>query len=181
MANHQDHPDPLDEAAVSSMTTLRASLNDLAESFSRKTSEIHEDIGTVSEFITLGEKLREEAGRRQNRILVVLAALLVLSLFGNVATLQVASSAKATSEAVADCTTAHGKCYEAGRARTGDAISDLIVSQLAVVQCARLYPGESGPAYDAKLAACVRERVLAAQKAREAQPSPSPSAVPSGG
>lgn len=40
------------------------------------------------------------------------------------------------SELIADCTTEGGTCYEEGRRRTGDAISEVVRANIAVQQCA---------------------------------------------
>jgi hypothetical protein len=116
----------------------------------------------------------ERARRRSNRInlgvlgvLITLVALLLAVTWQNN---RLAHQVSETNTRIADCTTAGGKCYEDGRARTGAAISDIIRAQVFVAECARLWPGESGPAFDRKMEACVAERLAAAS----ARPSPSP-------
>lgn len=81
---------------------------------------------------------------------------------------------------IADCTTAGGTCYEQGSSRTSTAIGDIIAANVFMAECARLFPGEVGPAYDKKLEKCVYDRLTqaAAQRA-QASPSPSPSPQPS--
>lgn len=81
---------------------------------------------------------------------------------------------------IADCTTAGGKCYEIGSKRTASAIGDIIAANIYMAECARLYPGEVGPAYDRKLERCVYDRLAAAARARAQQTSPSPSPSPTG-
>lgn len=169
----QDHPD-----AFASVTALRNSLTDLANSFKQKTSEIHEDIGTVSEFVTRVERLRVEAGRRQNRILVVLGVMLVLVLVGLGFTLRAASSAKAASDKVADCTTAGGRCYEEGKARGAGAVSAVNLAMIYGIECARELGAGSGPEWNAKLEKCVSDKLKALTMPK---PSPAPSTAPSGG
>lgn len=81
-----------------------------------------------------------------------------------------------TNARIADCTTAGGKCYEDSRARTGAAIADLIRAETFVAECARLYPGEAGPAFDRKMEACVANRLAVTV---QPSPSPAPSVTPS--
>jgi hypothetical protein len=64
-----------------------------------------------------------------------------------------------TNATLADCTLPTGKCYQAQQAGTGKAIADLIRAEAVVSECARLWPGESGPAYDRKLEVCVTARL----------------------
>lgn len=77
---------------------------------------------------------------------------------------------------LADCTVPGGVCYQEGQARTGKAIQDVLRAEIAVSECARLFPGESGTAYDKKIEACVYARL--AQSAAPATPTPTPSASP---
>lgn len=77
-----------------------------------------------------------------------------------------------TNTRMADCTTPGGKCYEEGRKRTDGAVSAVVRISVLTNQCARLFPEESGPAYDRKLEACVQERL--AQPVQTPTPNPSP-------
>jgi hypothetical protein len=72
---------------------------------------------------------------------------------------------------IADCTTAGGKCYDDGKKRTGSAIGDIIRAEIFMAECARQWPGESGPTFDRKLEACVAQRLTNAN----ATPAPTPS------
>jgi hypothetical protein len=81
-----------------------------------------------------------------------------------------------TNQQMADCTTPGQRCYEEGRARTGEAVGALTRISVYVSQCGRLFPGESGPEYDKKLDACVQQRLAA----ELASPHPSPSVPPTG-
>jgi hypothetical protein len=78
---------------------------------------------------------------------------------------------------MADCTTPGGKCYEDGRSRTGNAISDILKVNLYMAECARLKPGESGPGFDAFLERCVGDK-LASSHASDATPTPAPVPTP---
>lgn len=86
-------------------------------------------------------------------------------------TRETAAETRETNKRIADCSTPGGRCYEEGRQRTSGAIDAVVRISIFVSQCGRLWPGESGPEYDAKLTKCVAERLQAAQ----AQPAPSPS------
>ncbi len=101
----------------------------------------------------------EEARRRANRIntVLLLVAVVLVAAAG-----LVGWQVKATSDRVADCTTAGGTCYEEGRERTGAAIATLTRISIYVSQCGRLYPGESGPEFDAKIERCVADRLAQA-------------------
>lgn len=119
----------------------------------------------------------EVARKRANQInlgvlglLAIFTALLVAIGWQNN---QVIQRVDETNDQVASCTTPGGTCYEEGRTRTSGAISAVVRISIFVSQCGRLYPGESGPAYDAKLQQCVMDRLAAAQA--QAAPSPSPS------
>ncbi len=77
-----------------------------------------------------------------------------------------------TNRRMADCTTPGGKCYEEGRQRSNAAIQDILRVSIYMSECARLYPGESGPEYDKKLESCIYERLAAPAKP---VPAPAPS------
>jgi hypothetical protein len=122
------------------------------------------------------ELARRRAGTINLVLLAVLAALVLSMLAVTWQTHQSTRRLDETNARMADCTTPGGRCYEEGRARTGGAITDIIRSEVFMAECARLYPTESGPAYDRKLEACVMER-LAGPDLRQptpATPGPSP-------
>jgi type VI protein secretion system component VasK len=104
-------------------------------------------------------------------LLVVLVLVLIgISYQNNQLGRQVAK----TNTTLTDCTVPGGGCYDTSRAQTGKAIADLIRADSIVSECARLWPGESGAAYDAKLEACVYTRL--------AQPAgPATTATPKAG
>ncbi len=108
------------------------------------------------------ERARRKANRFALAVLVVLAAALagvaVLGWQNN----QLAQRQNETNRRMADCTTPGGRCYEEGRARTAGAVGAVVQISVFVSQCGRLYPGASGPAYDAKLEACVQQRLAEA-------------------
>lgn len=122
----------------------------------------------------------EAARRRANTINLgllgllglFLVALLVIGYQNNQLSHQVA----ATNATMADCTAPGGTCYEQGKARTGEAIVAVLHAEVAAVECARLWPGESGPALDRKLEACVNERLA---KYSQPQPTSAPTPAPS--
>lgn len=73
----------------------------------------------------------------------------------------ISQDTRQTNKQMADCTTPGGGCYEEGRARTADAISDITKVSIYMAECSRLSPGESGPEFDKKLEACVYEKLKA--------------------
>lgn len=76
---------------------------------------------------------------------------------------------------IVDCTTAGGKCYQEGNARTGQAITAILRADIYVIECSRLHPNESGPAFDAVIEKCVTDRLAAAAAGPSPAPAPSPS------
>jgi hypothetical protein len=117
----------------------------------------------------------EQARRRSNAIgLSLLAALILIVLAVLVVAAQnnrIAAQTADTNQRMSDCTTPGGKCYNQGAQRTGSAIASILRAQIALGECSRLYPGESGPAFDAKLRECVYQRILT-------DPGPTPAPVP---
>lgn len=109
-------------------------------------------------------KAAEKSRRAATRVNWALFALVVLFVGMLVA---VVWQGGETNRRIADCTTPGGTCYEQGRARTANAIQDIVRVSIYMAQCARLYPGEAGPEYDRKLEKCVYERLAA--------PAPAPS------
>lgn len=124
---------------------LVAALASVVDGFKSESAALRADI-----------KSKERERRRETRVLLVLVALL-LAVAATV--LVVAWESYQNNSRIADCTTAGGKCYEEGKVRTGQAITSVLRAQIALGECSRLYPGESGPAYDAKLRACVYQRI----------------------
>ncbi len=118
----------------------------------------------------LRSDVREAERARRKAATFTLAVLVALSVaLVGVAVLgwqnnQLAERQTETNRRMADCTTPGGKCYEEGRARTAGAIAAVVQISVYVSQCGRLYPGESGPEYDAKLKACVAERLATASQ-----------------
>lgn len=149
---------------------LRASLESLIAESQALRSDIHG---------------AEQARRRANQI--NLGVLLVLALFVSMVLVigwqnnRVISQVRETNNRVADCTTAGGQCFEDGRRRTGGAIDAITRISIYVALCARLYPGESGPAFDAKMEKCVADRLAKAQASPSPGPTVVPSSAPSGG
>lgn len=113
----------------------------------------------------------EQARRRANHINLAVLGLVVVFVLMLVG---VGWQATTTNRQIADCTTPGGNCYEDGRARTSGAIVALTRISVYVSQCGRLYPGESGPEYDAKLERCVAEKLAAAQPSSPPSVSTSP-------
>lgn len=147
--------EPIEPAAASGVHALSASLSELvAESQALRT-----DVRTA-----------EATRRKENRInlvvIIMLTLFVVLVLVVAWQNNRIAAETRTTNDRIADCTTAGGRCYEDGKQRTGAAIGNIIQAEIALGECSRLYPGESGPAFDQKLKACVYSRI---------QPSPTPS------
>lgn len=70
-----------------------------------------------------------------------------------------ANRARETNSRISDCTTPGGRCYAESAKRTGAAVGDIVRSQIALGECSRLYPNESGPEFDRKLRQCVYDRI----------------------
>lgn len=139
-----------------------------------------------AELLRKDVRAAERARRRENRIgfavlgvLTIFIALLVAISWQNN---QIVKQTQATNDTIVDCTTPGGACYRQSQARTAAVVADLIKASTFVSQCARLRPGESGPAFDRFLERCVAEKL-----ANDPAPSPSPTAprapaaTPSGG
>jgi hypothetical protein len=66
---------------------------------------------------------------------------------------------------VASCTTPDGECRRESDNRVNGAVVGIstrtITGFLYTNECARLYPDEAGPAYEAKLRACVTKKLTA--------------------
>ncbi len=166
MSNVHPPNDPLG-AEPAAVTSLRRSLTDLIAESQALRGDVH---------------TAEKARRRTNQINLGLLGLLALFVAllvaigwqGN----QAIDQARETNQTIADCTTPGGVCYQEGQTRTNGAVSAVVRISIYVSQCGRLWPGESGPDYDAKLQKCVLERLAQAQSAPPTAPAPSVS--PSG-
>ncbi len=130
----------------------------------------------------------EAARRRANHInfgvlgvLVIFVMMLMGLVYQNN---QLSTQVADTNKRMADCTTPGGTCYAEGNERTGRAINDIVRASVFMSQCARLWPGESGPEYDKKLETCVAQRLAANDGAPPTAPGPvvpsSPPASPGG-
>jgi hypothetical protein len=124
----------------------------------------------------------EQARRRASRVNLGLTMLLVAFVVALLAVgwqnNRLSHQVAATNATLADCTVTGGKCYEEGKARTGAAITAVLHAEVAAVECARLWPGESGPELNRKLEACVDAR-LAEYNRQAATPTPAPAPSPS--
>jgi hypothetical protein len=96
---------------------------------------------------------------------VLLVAMLAVVLYTNrtaKAAEDAARDSRQTSELVADCVTVGGKCQAASTERTRQAISQLVRSQLYIIECSRELPVTQyppGPAFDARFEKCVAVRL----------------------
>jgi hypothetical protein len=127
----------------------------------------------------------EQARRRVTLIgLVLLAAmciLLIVSLVLAAQTKRVAEQVHDTNQVIADCTSPTGACAQEGSQRASQAIGNIIRAEIFLAECGRLYPGESGPSYDAKLENCVYARLSAAAGSPPRPPvRPTPLPSPTG-
>ncbi len=142
---------------------------------------------SLTELIDESQALRvdvnaaEHARKRANAINLAMLALLGLFVFMLVGVTwqnnSLAHEVAKTNRTLADCLDPRGECYQQANERTGSAIQDIIRAELFMAECSRLYPGESGPAFDRKLEACVAERL--AGPGLRPSPAPKPSASPS--
>lgn len=116
-------------------------------------------------------RIREDAAaervaqRRFNRIMAgTVAGLLIVVLL----LVGVAFQVKRTNDAIVSCTTPSGACAKQGKEQTGRAVGDILKASIYMAECARLHPGESGPAFDRFLERCVAEKLAASN----ASPAP---------
>jgi hypothetical protein len=140
-------PDPA-APVPPSVAALRQSLADLIDESQALRTDVH-----------AAEKARKRTGQISLAVLGLLVIFVGLMMAVTWQTNQVAHQVNQTNRRMADCTTPGGACYEEGRKRTGQAISDIIRAEVYMAECARLYPGDSGPAFDRKLEACVSGRL----------------------
>ena len=147
-------------SAQATEAELRRHLDSILDEAQRLRSDVHG-----------AEVARKRANLINSVVLIVLAGFVAMLFAVVVQANRTAAQAAQTNRQVADCTTAGGTCYEEGRRRTSQAISDILKVSIYMAECARLYPGEAGPEYDRKLEACVYERL---ERDRQPQPSASP-------
>lgn len=140
----------------------------------------------ITESQALRNDMRASDAIQRRRIMINLGGLTVVGLLVFWLAVMVYQNNKLSQQLndvtvqIADCTTVGGTCYELGSRRTSTAIGDIIAANVYMAQCARLYPGEVGPAYDQKLTTCVYDRLTeAARKRAQQQANPSPSPTPS--
>lgn len=159
MATNNEEPVP------NAVTTLRDDLGKLVD----EAQALREDVQRAEK-----RAARDAEDRRRATIVgvgalvlvtlaLVLMAVFMVILFGAVRQIDsVATRNAALNERIADCSTAGGKCYEEGAKRTGQAIQQLIDSQLYIIECSRELPiaeNPPGPAFDAKFEKCVADRL----------------------
>lgn len=149
-----------DATAPAHVTALEAALQPLIDEAEGLRGDVH-----------AAETARKLSARYNMGLLAAVAVGLVLVLAIGYQNNRLAQQVNQTNTRMADCTTPGGTCYSQGTARTGKAIGDIIRAEVYMAECARLYPGEAGPAYDKKLEACVYARLAA----------PAPSVVPKAG
>lgn len=142
------------------------------------------DLIVESQALRTDVKTAEEARRRDTRVnLLLLGMLSIFVIMVLVVAYQnnaIAEQTRDTNAIMADCTTPGGKCHKQGSERTASAISSVLRTQIAALQCARLYPGITGPEYDRKLEACIYERVTALGTTPPTTPPVTPSPAPTG-
>lgn len=114
--------------------------------------------------VAQAEQARKRATAINISVLGVVAVFTALLLAIGYQNNQLVKRTDETNRRVADCTTAGGRCYEQGRARTHEAIEDVLRVSVYMAECSRLYPNESGPEYDRKLESCVYQRLAEAQR-----------------
>ncbi len=141
---------------------LRRQLDSILDEAQRLRGDVHS-----------AELARKRATKINLVVLVVLAGFVAMLLAIGYQNNQLAHNTSKTNEAIEDCSTPGGACYEDGRQRTAKAIDDIVKVSIYMAECARLYPGESGSEYDRKLEACVFARL--ATDSPSVRPTPTPS------
>lgn len=157
-------PDPRDP---SSAQVAAMSLPELLDA----TNALRNDVQTSEKARRLSDDLRRKQLvqlRRDGRIMLALTALLLLVLGGTLV----------GAYRLYDCTSPSGGCYKQGAARTGAIVTDLITGQVYIVECARLFPGEVGPAFDAKFEQCVVDRQRQVRTGKRPLPGVPASPIP---
>ncbi len=157
--------DPVGPPAHTSATAaeLQRQLDSILDEAQRLRGDVHG-----------AEVARKRANQINLAVLAVLAGFVAMLLAVVVQGNKTAHQTADTQKAIEDCTTPGGRCYEDGRRRTAQAIDDIVKVSIYMAECARLYPGESGPEYDKKLESCVFGRLD-----RDATPQPSTAPSPS--
>lgn len=151
-----------DATVPTNVTALEAALQPLIDEAEGLRADVH-----------AAESARRLSAKYNLGMLALLVVLVVVLMAIGYQNNQFAKQVAKTNATLADCTVPGGACYNAANARTAVAIGELIRAEAVVSECARLYPGESGPAYDKKLEACVAERL--------APPTPVPTPTPTRG
>lgn len=135
-------------------------------------SEIHADAQRLRGDVSTAELARRKATMTMLALLAVLVICMIAVLVVAGQNRAIATQTSETNARIADCTTSTGACYREGSKRTGTAISSILRAQIALGECSRLYPNESGPEYDAKLRACVYQRIATDPGAAGPVPAP---------
>lgn len=159
--------DPPTGSAPQTVDGLRASLTALIS----ESQALRKDVKTA-------EEARKRATGVSLGLLGLVAIFVALLLAVGWQNNQLVHKVNQTNAAMSDCTNPGGTCYTQGAQRYAQAIGDVIRAELFMAECARLYPGEVGPTYDAKLEKCVYGRLASTAghaPAPAASPSPSPS------
>lgn len=171
---------PARPVTASTADALRASLNELiAES-----QALRADVQKAEAL----RAVKIAQIRRENLInLVLIGGLSLLMLILLAVAYQsnkIAHDTKRNADQIIDCTTEGGKCYKAGRAATGGAVTTLQRIQVYIVECSRALPVDKyppGPAFDTRFENCVRARLASGAPAPTPLPRPVPSPSPSSG
>jgi hypothetical protein len=141
------------------------------QSLARNLNELIEE----SERLRHDVKIAEQQRRKENIVTLGVGALMCLFLIAVLLvaiqnnliasrTNQIAVETKRSSDQLFDCTLPTGKCFQNGQKRTGKAVGDIGRTQLYIVECSRLYPDQSGPAFDRLFEKCVTDRLKAPPK-----------------
>lgn len=117
--------------------------------------------------------IAERTRRRENRLNLVLIGMLSLFVLCVLAVAwqnnRIAKQTADTNAHVVSCTVPGGKCYENAKTQQSGAVAAILRASTYMAECSRLHPGESGPAFDSFLEACV-----AAKLAAVLPPTPTP-------
>jgi type VI protein secretion system component VasK len=116
----------------------------------------------------------ERTRRREARLNAVMIGILSLFVLCVLAVAwqnnAIAQQTADTNRQITSCTVPGGKCYEDGRARTTEAVSNIYKSSVYMAECARLQPGVSGADFDRFLEKCVADKIAGSR----ATPAPVP-------
>lgn len=119
------------------------------------------------------EKARKRASQINIALLALLGLFVALLVIVTWQNNKVVHQVNKTNAFIADCTGADGACYKENAKRTQGVVGDIIRAEIFMAECARLYPDEAGPTYDAKLETCVAQR-LSGPGLRPTAPAPGP-------